>query len=151
MGASSQPPVEPPPERTSTRQTATPPPQAERAVSILRISKATQYSLWGIGAAWREEASFRFEVILGLILFPAAVILPMSITYKAILFASMFMVLAMECINSALEACIDYVSLERHPLAKRAKDLGSAAVFFTLVNCGFMWGFAIWDHWQAWF
>ncbi|MDP0498923.1 MAG: diacylglycerol kinase [Verrucomicrobiota bacterium JB022] len=152
MGAANRPPVEPtPPPPSAVRRTTTPEPAVDRAVSMLRMSKATQYSLMGLAAAWREEASFRFEVILGIMLFPAAIFLPMGLAFKGLLCASMFMVLAMECINSAVEACVDYISAERHPLAKRAKDLGSAAVFFCLLNCGSLWVIAVVEHWQRWF
>ena len=87
----------------------------------------------------RHEAAFRQEVVLAVLLIPAALVLPASGLGKALMIAAVMLVLIVELINSAVEATIDRISLERHPLAKRAKDLGSAAVFISLLNVPVVW------------
>ena len=106
---------------------------------LRRIGPALHYSLAGLGAALRHEAAFRQELLLALILVPMALLLPVNALGKALMIASVLLVLIVELINSAIEATIDRVSLDTHPLAKRAKDLGSAAVFMSLVNAGVIW------------
>jgi len=105
---------------------------------IEHVIKATGYSLDGIRAGWRHEMAFRIECVLCVVLIPLLVLLPVPIVFKAVILASMLLVLTAELLNSALEWIVDYISLEKHPLAKRAKDMGSGAVFFALVNCGTM-------------
>lgn len=87
----------------------------------------------------RHEEAFRQELLLALILVPTALLLPVNALGKALMIASILLVLIVELINSAIEATIDRVSLDTHPLAKRAKDMGSAAVFMSLVNAGVIW------------
>ncbi len=106
---------------------------------LARIRNATHYSIQGLSQAVRHEASFRQE-LLGVI--PAiiiALLLPVSPLAKVVLVASVVLVLIVELLNSAIEATVDRVSLDRHPLAGRAKDLGSAAVFLTLWLAVFAW------------
>ena len=79
------------------------------------------------------------------ILSPVALLLPIEPVYKALVLGSMFLVLVTELLNSALEWIVDYISTDHHLYAKRAEDMGSAAVFFALVNAGVMWAFAILD------
>lgn len=76
---------------------------------------------------------------MALILVPTALLLPVNVLGKALMIAGVVLVLIVELINSAIEATVDRVSLEDHPLAKRAKDLGSAAVFLSLANVGVIW------------
>jgi diacylglycerol kinase (ATP) len=106
---------------------------------LRRIGPALRYSLAGLGAAFRHEAAFRQEVLLALILLPTALLLPVSAPAKALLVGSVLLVLIVELINSAIESTVDRISLESHPLAKRAKDLGSAAVFLSLINAAIIW------------
>ena len=115
------------------------------------VFRATGYSMAGIAATWRHEMAFRIEVAAFIVLAPLAVLLPVGALTSALVIGSMLLVLIVECLNSALEWIVDYISLERHPFAKRAKDMGSAAVFFALLNAGLFWGLALlqWGGWLA--
>ncbi len=106
---------------------------------LRRILNALGYSLAGLAAAWRHEHAFRQEAWLALLLLPVALVLPASGTGKALMAGSVLLVLVVELLNSAIESVVDRVSLEHHPLARRAKDLGSAAVMLALVNVAVVW------------
>ncbi|HWH49220.1 MAG TPA: diacylglycerol kinase [Burkholderiales bacterium] len=106
---------------------------------VRRIWNALFYSLEGLKAAYRHEDAFRQEVWLAVVLIPLALYLPASGTGKALMVASVLIVLIVELLNSAVEATVDRVSLEHHRLAKRAKDIGSAAVLFSLLNVAVVW------------
>ena len=106
---------------------------------LRRIWNALFYSLEGLKAAYRHEDAFRQEVWLALVLIPLALYLPASGTGKALMVGSVLIVLIVELLNSAVEATVDRVSLEHHRLAKRAKDIGSAAVLFSLLNVALVW------------
>ncbi len=97
------------------------------------------YSMEGLRAAYRHEDAFRQEVLLAIVLMPLALFLPASGLGKALMIASVFLVLIVELLNSAVEATVDRVSLEHHRLAKRAKDIGSAAVMMSLANVVAVW------------
>lgn len=104
-----------------------------------RIWNAMFYSIEGLRAAYRHEDAFRQEVLLALLLIPLALFLPASGLGKAMMIASVLLVLIVELLNSAVEATVDRVSLEHHRLAKRAKDIGSAAVLISLANVVVVW------------
>ena len=104
---------------------------------------AAGIALQGLRAAWQHEDAFRQEVIIALIAIPAALLLPVAPLGKVLMVASIFLVLIVELLNSALEAAVDYTSLEHHPFAKRAKDIASAAVFLSLVNTLAVWGLVL--------
>lgn len=106
---------------------------------LRRIWNALFYSFDGLKAAYRHEDAFRQEVWLAVVLIPLALFLPASGTGKALMIASVLVVLIVELLNSAVEATVDRVSLEHHRLAKRAKDIGSAAVLFSLINVAVVW------------
>ncbi|MEN3110432.1 diacylglycerol kinase [Uliginosibacterium paludis] len=106
---------------------------------LVRIWNAFNYSLAGLAAAYRLEDAFRQEVLLAIVLIPVALLSHCSGPEKALLIACVLLVLIVELLNSAVEAVVDRVSLERHELAKRAKDIGSAAVLITLVNLAAVW------------
>ena len=110
---------------------------------LQRVWNALFYSLDGLRAAYRHEDSFRQEVFLSLLLIPAAFFLPVSGVGKALMVASVLLVLIIELVNSAIEATVDRISLENHKLAKRAKDIGSAAVLVGLVNVALVWGLVL--------
>jgi diacylglycerol kinase (ATP) len=110
---------------------------------LRRIWNALFYSFEGLKAAYRHEDAFRQEVWLALILIPLALFLPASGTGRALMIASVLVVLIVELLNSAVEATVDRVSLENHRLAKRAKDIGSAAVLFSLINVAVVWLFVL--------
>lgn len=107
---------------------------------LQRLINATRYSLSGLNEAIRNEAAFRQELMLAAVLVPAGLWLGPTATDKALLVASLVLVLVVELLNSAVEATVDRVSIENHPLAKRAKDLGSAAVMLALLNVVAVWG-----------
>jgi diacylglycerol kinase (ATP) len=104
-----------------------------------RLWNALFYSLDGLSAAFRHEDAFRGEVLMALILIPIAVHMPVSGTGKAIMIGSVLLVLIVELVNSAIEAVTDRISLEDNVLAKRAKDMGSAAVMLALINVPTVW------------
>jgi len=106
---------------------------------LRRIWNALFYSFDGLKAAYRHEDAFRQEVWLAVVLIPLALFLPASGTGKSLMIASVVVVLIVELLNSAVEATVDRVSLEHHRLAKRAKDIGSAAVLFSLLNVVVVW------------
>ncbi|MDO8989428.1 MAG: diacylglycerol kinase [Sideroxyarcus sp.] len=99
-----------------------------------RIIRAYGYSLCGLRAAFRHEAAFRQELLLALVLIPLTLFLHATPIEKALIIASIFGVLIVELKNSAIEAVVDLITLEHHELAKRAKDIGSAAVLLSLTN-----------------
>jgi len=102
--------------------------------------RATGIALQGLRAALVHEDAFRQEVLVAAIAIPVALLSNADNTAKVLLVSSIFLVLIVELINSALEAAVDHTSLERHPLAKRAKDIASAAVFISIVNALATWG-----------
>jgi diacylglycerol kinase (ATP) len=111
---------------------------------LRRIWNAFRYSLEGFADAYRNESAFRQETWLALILVPTAFFLPVGQLAKALLVASVLQVLLVELLNSAVEAAVDRISLEDHRLAKRAKDVGSAAVFVSLSITLVVWLLVLW-------
>jgi len=107
---------------------------------LRRLLNAFGYSLSGLCEAFRNEAAFRQELLLAVILIPLALFSRRSGCEKAILIGSVMLVIIVELLNSAVENLTDRVSLEIHPLAKRAKDLGSAAVLISLLALAMVWG-----------
>jgi diacylglycerol kinase (ATP) len=105
-----------------------------------RVFKAFGYSIDGIVSAWRTEAAFKQEAIIAVVLVPVACCLPVPVLHRAILVGSVLMVLMIELLNSSIEAAIDRISLDRHPLAKKSKDTGSAAVLFAVTITTLLWG-----------
>ena len=110
---------------------------------LRRIWNALFYSIEGFKAAYRHEDAFRQECLLAIILVPGAFFMPAGGQGKAMMIGSVLLVLIVELLNSAVEATVDRISLENHQLAKRAKDIGSAAVFVSLVNVGVIWGLVL--------
>jgi len=106
---------------------------------LKRVWNALHYSIDGLKAAYRHEDAFRQEALLALILIPAAFFMPASGIGKALMVGSVLLVLVVELLNSAVEAVVDRVSLDHHLLAKRAKDIGSAAVLISLLNVLVIW------------
>lgn len=106
---------------------------------LQRVLNATRYSFEGFAAAARHEDAFRQELVLAAILVPLGLWLGNGGVERALLVGSVLLVLVVELLNSAVEATVDRVSLEDHLLAKRAKDLGSAAVMMSLVTVAAVW------------
>ena len=106
---------------------------------LQRVWNAFNYSKAGLRAAFTCEDAFRQEAILAAILIPTSFFLPVNGIGRALMIASVLLVLIVELLNSAIEAAVDRVSLDRHHLSKRAKDIGSAAVLLALVNVLVVW------------
>ena len=115
-----------------------------KATGLRRLINALGYSLSGLRLAWKDEAAFRQEVILAIIFVPVAFMMPVGEIERVLLVGSVMLVLVVEMINSAIEAVIDRVSLDMHPLAKKAKDMGSAAVLLALANAILIWIMILW-------
>jgi diacylglycerol kinase (ATP) len=107
---------------------------------------ALGYSLAGFRAAYKHEDAFRQEVWFALVLIPLAIWLPVTTIDKVLMIGSVLLVIIIELINSAIEATVDRISLEVHDLAKRAKDIGSAAVLVSLINAVVVWGLILLDR-----
>lgn len=110
---------------------------------LRRVWNALHYSLAGFRSAYQHEDAFRQEVVLALLLLPLAFVLQSSGVGRALMVGSVLLVLLVELLNSAVEATVDRISLEHHELAKRAKDIGSAAVLLSLVNLAAIWGLVL--------
>jgi diacylglycerol kinase (ATP) len=106
---------------------------------LQRIVNAFGYSMKGLRAAFKHESAFRQETALLIVLLPVAILLGQNIVDYSILIGSLFLVIIVELLNSAVEAVVDRVGDEHNKLAGRAKDMGSAAVFVSLVNVIVIW------------
>lgn len=107
---------------------------------LRRLVNAFGYSMDGFKAAYQHEDAFRQEVWLSLVLIPLAFYLEAEALHRILMVGSVLLVMIVELLNSAVEAVVDRVSIERHALAKRAKDIGSAAVLLALINLCVVWG-----------
>lgn len=110
---------------------------------IRRLVNALGYSLDGLTSAWRLEAAFRQVLILAMVGISIAFYLPLEPWNKSLLILTHLIGVIVELINSAIEAAVDHSSLEPHPLAKRAKDLGSAAQLISLTALALIWALAL--------
>ncbi len=110
---------------------------------LRRLIAATRYSLAGLSDAVRGEDAFRQELLLFVVAAPVALWLGRDGLERALLIGSLFLVLIVELLNSAIEAVVDRISLEEHALAKRAKDLGSAAVMLSLAAAAVVWALVL--------
>ncbi|MGO3127776.1 MAG: diacylglycerol kinase [Luteimonas sp.] len=118
-----------------------------RPRGFVRMFQAAVWSCQGLRAAWLHESSFRLEVYLLVALAPLALWLGVDGVERALLLGSCLLVLAVELLNSAIEAVIERYGPEFHELAGRAKDMGSAAVFVTMVNVLVVWGLILLPRW----
>jgi diacylglycerol kinase (ATP) len=116
---------------------------------VQRLVHATGYSIAGLSAAWRHESAFRQECALAVLMLPAAWWVGRNWIEIALLAGSVMGVLIVELLNSAIETVVDRVSSELHPLSKRAKDIGSAAVMLSIVACASLWCAALWQRWVS--
>lgn len=127
--------------------TPAPPPSSESPfkgkTGLSRLKNAMGYSIEGLCAAFKHEEAFRLECLAATVLLPLALWLGEGPLAKAVLCASVLGVLMAELVNSAIEAVVDRVSLEAHPLSKRAKDIGSALVLVALANAVLVWGLVL--------
>lgn len=118
----------------------------EQRVGLHCLVHALGYSLAGLQAAYQHEKAFRLEVWLSVVMLPAAFWLGRNWVETALLAGSVMSVMAAELVNSAIEAVVDRVSLERHELSKRAKDMGSACVLLMVLVTAGIWLAALWNR-----
>ena len=115
----------------------------EKRTGLIRIVYATRYSLEGMKAAFATEPAFRQEILITCISIPLALVMPISFVFKAFLIGSTLVILITELLNTAIESIGNIVTQEFHPLVKRAKDMGSAAVMLSVINLSVAWLFAL--------
>jgi diacylglycerol kinase (ATP) len=118
--------------------------KSHNAKGLKRLMLAVQWSGKGLQYAFANEIAFRQELLLSLLLVPLALWIGESPVEKACLVSSVLIVLAVELINSSIEAAVDRISQEEHPLAGYAKDMGSAAVTVSLLNAAAIWALLLW-------
>lgn len=118
--------------------------QSGGAGGLRRIAKAMIYSIQGLRAAYGGEAAFRQELLACLVLVPLALWLGATPLHRAMLIGSLLLVLVTELVNTAVEAAVDRVGPEYHAESKRAKDIGSAAVFLSILNAVVVWTLILW-------
>lgn len=123
------------------------PPPENKHRDFRNFFASVKYAIEGFWAAVRHEPSFREDLLFVVILTPFAVILPVNAVSTAVMIASLFLIVIAELLNSAIEWTIDDISLEKRPFAKRAKDMGSAAVFLAYINCAVVWGLILYSNW----
>ena len=110
---------------------------------LRRLINAFGYSMEGLSAAYKNEDAFRQELRLALVLIPLAAYLGRTGIERAVMIACVFLVVIVELLNSSVEATVDRISLDHHLLAKRAKDIGSAAVLLSLLNLAVVWSLVL--------
>jgi diacylglycerol kinase (ATP) len=116
--------------------------------SLRNFFASVRFAIEGFVAALKHEPSFREDLLFVVLLSPLAVILPVNAVSTAVMMASLFLIIIVELINSAIEWTIDRISTDHHPFAKRAKDMASAAVFLSFVNCIAVWSVIIIANWE---
>ncbi len=111
----------------------------QKNTGLKRIMMATWYSIKGIQAAFKSEAAIRQEILAIAILTPIAIIADISMVERILLFITLFSVLVVELLNTAIETVVDRVSFDQHELSGKAKDIGSAAVFISILVATGTW------------
>jgi diacylglycerol kinase (ATP) len=111
----------------------------------MRLFRALGHSLEGLCAEFRHEPSFRLEVYLTLVLAPVALLLHVSVISKALLIGSLLLVMIIELVNNAFESTVDFISLERNPLAKRIKDALAGSVLIAVANAIIIWAAVLYE------
>jgi diacylglycerol kinase (ATP) len=119
-----------------------------KPTGVTRILRAFGYSAKGFAQTWREEAAFRQEATLALIVIPLGLYLGRTGVERALLVSPMLLILIVEFLNSAIEAVVDRSGMERHRLAGMAKDMGSAAVLLSFLLLGTVWFLVLFDHFR---
>lgn len=119
---------------------------AKNGTGLTRIFKAAGYSWQGLRAAWQQEAAFRQEAVAVIIATVIAGFLDVDAITRVLLIGSVVMVIIVELLNSAIEAVVDRIGNEIHPLAGRAKDMGSATVLLSILLAVFVWIMVLVPH-----
>ncbi|CAM2844373.1 diacylglycerol kinase [Legionella steigerwaltii] len=117
--------------------------------AILKVKEASIYSFAGLKAAFQDEFAFRLELFVGIIALPAAFLIGKTAVERALLISSLLIVLVAELLNSAVETTLNRIDRAWNPLTKKGKDLGSAAVFITIVNALVVWVLIIISRFQG--
>lgn len=125
-----------------------PPKPENKRRSFRNFYFSVRVAVEGFWAAFKHEPSFREDLIFVVLLTPLAIILPVNAVSTAVMIFSLFLIVIAELVNSAIEWTIDDISLEKRPFAKRAKDMGSAAVFLCYINCIVVWGLILYSNWN---
>ena len=120
--------------------------EEEKDTIIAHILKAFIWSMAGIKAAWKNEQAFRWEATIVLLMMPVGLWLGRTAVERALLIASAMSILIVELLNSAVEAAVDRIGPERHELSKRAKDLGSAAAFISMITAAVVWALIAYER-----
>jgi diacylglycerol kinase (ATP) len=113
---------------------------------IGHIIKAVIWSMAGLKAAWKNEQAFRWEATIVLLMMPVGLWFGRTAVERALLIASSMLILITELLNSAVEAVVDRIGPERHKLSKRAKDLGSAAAFISMITAAVVWALIAYER-----
>jgi len=113
---------------------------------ITRLIHAFFNSMAGLEDAFRHESAFRQEILLAIFLVPLACATPVSNVERALLIGSVMLVMIVELLNTGVEVAIDRISFDHHKLSKRAKDIGSAAVFVALLLLAMVWALILGPH-----
>ena len=121
----------------------------QRKKGFNRLVNATIFSISGLRSALRNEAAFRQECVLALVLTPVALWLGQTAVERSLLIGTIWLVLIVELLNTAVESIVDRVGTDRHALSGQAKDQGSAAVFVSLLLALLVWGLMIWERFFA--
>ena len=119
---------------------------ANNVTGLTRIFKAAGYSWKGLRAAWQHEAAFRQEAVMALVAVVVACWLDVDAITRVLLIGSVALIIIVEILNSAIEAVVDRIGSELHPLAGRAKDMGSAAVLLSIILALFVWATLLWAY-----
>ena len=113
--------------------------------ALHHLRKAFGFSLQGIRDTLHHEMAFRIELTVAAVLIPTALLLPVSLIFRIMLISSVLLLLIVQLLNTGIEAVVNRISTEHHPLSGRAKDAGSAAVFMSAVNMTVVWCFILFD------
>lgn len=142
--------VPPPPEVSDSAPTEDSGAGELKQRNLRNFFASVRYSIDGFFAALKHEPSFREDFLFVILLVPFAIILPVNAVSTAVMISSLLLIMIVELLNSAIEWTIDYLRPEIHPLAKRVKDMASAAVFVSYINCVVVWVIILWPSNVVW-
>lgn len=134
----------------ATQSKPAPPTEELKRRDLRNFVASIRFSVDGFFAALKHEPSFREDFLFVVLLVPFAIILPVNAVSTALMIASLLLIIIVELLNSAIEWTIDYLRPEIHPLAKRIKDMASAAVFVSYINAVIVWVILLWPSNQVW-
>lgn len=152
MSSSEPPPpsAEPPPQPSGPTTTGVGGDVENKTRDLRNFFASIRYSVEGFLAAFKHEPSFREDILFVVLLLPVAILLPVNAVSAALMISVLLLIMIVELLNSAIEWVIDYLRPEIHPLAKRIKDMGSAAVFLSYINAIVVWAILLWPSRTVW-